>query len=280
MRRLHCVFLFLIISLGASAQSKKFILSDIEGEYEQFVKLLRKARVITVHDNWRFGNGKLVIAGDLTDRGDKVFECIDLIRKLERQAKSEGGEVVVVLGNHEIMNMQGDFRYVHNKYIIDTTKKVPTQDYVKSFADTSDVGMWLRSKNIIEKVDDLLILHGGISDSILLMHQTLESINSTAKQFYKIPRKEVPKTFQYLTGASGPYWYRGYFIDTPGLQSLVDRTLRQYNVQKIVVGHTVVDHVSFKYAGKVIAVDTDHHDHNSQGLLIKRGKMRVVKLKK
>ncbi len=45
-----------------------------------------------------------------------MTECLWLIYSLEEKAKAAGGYVHFILGNHEIMNMQGDFRYVQDKY--------------------------------------------------------------------------------------------------------------------------------------------------------------------
>ena len=50
--------------------------------------------------------------GDLTDRGDNEIEIVFLFRQLTQEAKEEGGAVYVLHGNHEIMNVMGDFRYV------------------------------------------------------------------------------------------------------------------------------------------------------------------------
>jgi hypothetical protein len=49
--------------------------------------------------NWRGGRGeRLVQLGDFIDRGDSSAGCLDLLRRLKKQAK---GAVVVLKGNHE-----------------------------------------------------------------------------------------------------------------------------------------------------------------------------------
>jgi hypothetical protein len=42
-----------------------------------------------------------------------VRECLDLLMHLEREAEKPRGRVVPLLGNHEVMNMMGDLRYVN-----------------------------------------------------------------------------------------------------------------------------------------------------------------------
>ena len=58
--------------------------------------------------------GRLVVVqtGDEIDRGDDDREILDHVEKWERQAAAEGGELVALLGNHEIMNAALDFRCV------------------------------------------------------------------------------------------------------------------------------------------------------------------------
>ncbi|OEL17120.1 Shewanella-like protein phosphatase 1 [Dichanthelium oligosanthes] len=54
----------------------------------------------------------LVQVGDILDRGEDEIAILSLLRSLNAQAKSHGGAVFQVNGNHETMNVEGDFRYV------------------------------------------------------------------------------------------------------------------------------------------------------------------------
>jgi hypothetical protein len=49
--------------------------------------------------------------GDILDRGDEEKDCLDLLLALKPQAKAAGGQLHILLGNHEIMNADLDFRY-------------------------------------------------------------------------------------------------------------------------------------------------------------------------
>ena len=55
----------------------------------------------------------MVQLGDLTDRGPDSLKAIRLLQSLARQAEKVGGQVNVLIGNHESMNVIGDLRYVH-----------------------------------------------------------------------------------------------------------------------------------------------------------------------
>ena len=89
------------------------VLGDIHGQYEYGLcpKLLAGG-VADEEMNWNGGNTILVQIGDVLDRGNQELECWALLCKLSRQAILEGGHVVLLMGNHERMNMSGDFRCV------------------------------------------------------------------------------------------------------------------------------------------------------------------------
>jgi len=86
--------------------------SDIHGAYDALVTTLQKADVIDDSLAWSGGETHLVITGDLLDRGPGSRQVMDLIMRLERESKRAGGQVHQLLGNHEVMNLIGDVRYV------------------------------------------------------------------------------------------------------------------------------------------------------------------------
>ena len=61
---------------------------------------------------WVGGKSHFVLCGDLVDRGPDDRAILDLVRRLQKEAKSAGGVVHVLLGNHEVMNLIRDLRYV------------------------------------------------------------------------------------------------------------------------------------------------------------------------
>ncbi|MFZ5979405.1 MAG: metallophosphoesterase, partial [Candidatus Zixiibacteriota bacterium] len=94
-----------------------FIISDIHGEYGDFEDILIKAGVADSSLHWAWGSGHLVVLGDIFDRGSRVTECLWLVYQLQQEAPANGGRVHFVLGNHELMVLRGDIRYVHERYL-------------------------------------------------------------------------------------------------------------------------------------------------------------------
>lgn len=251
-----------------SAPSKMLVLSDIEGNFAAFRKLLQVNQVIDEHFNWTFNNGHLVLAGDMFDRGEQVTECLWLIYSLEEKARAAGGWVHFILGNHEIMNLSGTDKYVVEKYKINYSLLGKTLRQV--YGEDSELGRWLRTKNVVEKIGNNLFCHGGISSELNQLSLSLEEINTLARPWYAEYRKDYgnEKVNIIMSSSLGPFWYRGYYKGSP-VENLVDSTLQQFNVNHIVTGHTIVaDTISTHFDGKVINTDTRHAAGKSEALLI------------
>lgn len=87
-------------------------IGDIHGALDAFLSVLRASELVDEEGKWIGGRATLVQMGDFTDRGTRVREVMDLLRRLEREAEAAGGRVIVMLGNHESMNLTGHLRDV------------------------------------------------------------------------------------------------------------------------------------------------------------------------
>jgi len=250
---------------------KVFAVSDIEGEFEPFRKLLLRVKVIDSNYNWIFGKGNLLVAGDLFDRGKQVTQYLWLLYKLEDEAKEKGGAVHVILGNHEIMNLSGDLRYVDVAYYVNC--KTINENYTNLYTENTELGRWLRSKNVIEKDGDFLMVHGGVAQVINKLNMPLAEINSLCRPYYALPLEQIPdgKIQLFFDGTTSPFWYRGYFITPKATQAQIDSTLAIYQVRQILVGHDIIDHISRLYNNEVIGLDVDEHQGTHEGLLSESG---------
>jgi hypothetical protein len=87
-------------------------IADVHNAFDDFVSILRRTGLIDAQNHWSGGKATFVQTGDLLDRGPKPREVVDLMMALEKEAPQAGGRVVSLLGNHELMNIMGDLRYV------------------------------------------------------------------------------------------------------------------------------------------------------------------------
>lgn len=85
---------------------------DIHGEFEGFTSILRASELIDDSNRWIGGTAILVQTGDYMDRGPDVRKVMDLLMNLQDQAAADGGQVIVLMGNHESMNLLCDYRDV------------------------------------------------------------------------------------------------------------------------------------------------------------------------
>ena len=235
------------------AASKITVVADIEGNFAGFYSLLVAQHVIDAQGNWIYGDGHLVMPGDLFDRGADVTPIFWLLYKLESEARSAGGYVHTLLGNHEIMNFNADLRYVHKKY------KSQSSDTGINYPDLYNtetvLGLWLRNKPAVIKIGPMLFSHAGISPEVLALDLNLNEINTLVKQTnLNSPVKQRISQSETIFGTNGIFWYRGW-VDDPQAEDILDKLLDTYQADHMIIGHTIVRDISASFNYKLIAVD-------------------------
>jgi len=171
--------------------------SDIHGAYDALIETLRVAEVIDKDLAWSGGKTHFVVTGDLLDRGPDSRLVMDLIMRLEHEAPLVGGRVHQLIGNHEVMNLIGDLRYVADEEyaaFLDMESEEDREYWYKRFrrdhrADSAEAvvrwrfdekappgyfghrkafrydgpyGKWLLQKPIMVVINDTVFVHGGI----------------------------------------------------------------------------------------------------------------------
>lgn len=172
-------------------------IADIHGANDAFVGILEKSGVINAELEWTGQTTHLVIVGDVLDRGPDSRAALDLIMRLKPQAQAQGGDVHLVLGNHEIMNIVGDLRYVsageysafaadepaeiraaalerflasaseddNNDARAEFDRRYPLGFFAHRAAFSSDgaYGAWLLQQPLLLLAGDSAFVHGGVS---------------------------------------------------------------------------------------------------------------------
>jgi calcineurin-like phosphoesterase family protein len=96
----------------ASAAAQRIVaVGDLHGDYSAWLHIARNAGLIDRSGHWAGGRTTLVQLGDVLDREPDSLKIVRSLQQLQKEAPRGGGRVVVVLGNHEAMNLLGDFRY-------------------------------------------------------------------------------------------------------------------------------------------------------------------------
>jgi hypothetical protein len=309
-----CILLaLLVLSAGPAAAPPQdtfqgvqriVAVGDVHGGYDEFVAVLRAAHVIDAANRWRAGRTHLVQTGDLLDRGAGSRKVMDLVMDLERQARAAGGRVHALIGNHEVMNLAGDLRYVSpGEYAAFATRgsaKLRDRAYAaiadparkedpayreqwyaerplgwvehrQAFAPNGRYGKWIRQHNTVVRIDDYLFLHGGIGPSLATV--PLREINERVRD--EIAQPVLPAE-GLAARSDGPLWYRG-LAQGPEDELLphVQQVLATHGVKHIVVGHTTTPGaVVPRFGGAVVLIDVGlsaHYGTRQACLVIRRG---------
>ncbi len=220
------------------------VVGDIHGAYNEIHQTLNTLKLIDTDDNWIGAQAHFVSLGDLMDRGYASRKVIDLFIKLQQQAKQAGGGFHVVLGNHEVMNLVGDRRYLSKQEIAefaaDETEAMRQQAYQnylifnklqdspatrtqfekqypagyfahqQAFSADGQYGQWLLSLPFVIQINDQIFTHGGISR--YLYKQSIEDVNRD----YKQALSNYLKSWQELVAQQLVYPYASYH-DKPDL---------------------------------------------------------------
>ena len=226
---------------------------DLHGDLPAALAVLKMAGVVDDGGHWSAGATVLVQTGDTTDRGPDSKEVIELLQQLSKEARTAGGEVVGLLGNHEAMNIQGDWRYVSPEDLSDFGSMEARQ---LAFSKDGALGAWLRQRDIVALVGDTVFVHGGVSPTWAA--RGIDEINRQARVALDTdPRAEV-------LGSSGPLWLRDYLqapesVACPAL----DAALQSLGARRMVVGHTTQrsGRVAVRCGGALLGIDTGISAH-------------------
>ena len=245
-----------------------FAVSDVEGNLDELLVMLKAAGVVDEEGRWAWGDGRLVFVGDMVDRGDQVTEELWYVHQLEPQALAAGGRVHVVLGNHDAMLMYNDDRYADDKYKLVAPKFRASLSGL--YGPSTELGRWLRTKPTMLRIGEVLYVHGGVSEQVAQSGLDLEGVNEAIRLGIDEPwRTRAPGTYQMLFGSDGPLWYRGYFRDEEMETEQISSALAVFGAQKVVVGHTIVESLERLHDGVVFGIDVTFTEADVvEGLLI------------
>lgn len=145
-----------------------YALGDVHGDYERLVEVLVAGRILSnvpdkpEHAKWSGAKSVLVVTGDFIDKYNHSLEVISLFRTIQNQAVSDGGRVIVTLGNHEAeflaTGTSGKKSAMFRKEL--EAAGLNTADVVAG-RDSNGIGQWLHSRPIAAKVGDWFFCHAG-----------------------------------------------------------------------------------------------------------------------
>lgn len=252
---------------------KLLIVSDLEGEFAAAVRLLQVQGVIGDRLEWTYGDGHLVLVGDMVDRGPNVVPLLWLIYKLEAEAKAAGGRVHYLLGNHERYVLQGRPKSAHPKHL--ATARATGLSYGELWSQRSELGRWLRSKPVMIRIGDSVFVHGSVSPAVLRLAPDLDQLDALAARHIGASKKASdPLAATALQSAKGVLADRTLATRSPADAAIEDhlqQVLNHFHARRIVVGHTRVEHVGYTHGGRVLRTDVAHARQVNEAILWSEG---------
>jgi hypothetical protein len=244
------------------------VVGDLHGDWKITKEIFLKAKLIDINFKWiaEPKNTIVVQVGDIVDRGGRPGnigdECselkiMDFLDECHSKAKLYGGGVYCILGNHELMNVVGNFTYSSpmsiqcfggNEKRKDAFK--PTGTLAKRFA---------CSRNVLIKVGSFLFVHAGIAPKHLT--KNIQEINQDMREYLLTPGTDFSKEFSdYYMAYEGLLWNREFAIGNPDCGKL-QQVLNHFKVGSMIVGHTVQENgINSKCDKKIWRVDTGMSD--------------------
>lgn len=230
-----------------AAPGRVVAVGDLHGDLQQALVTLRLAGLVNGSGHWSGGSTTLVQTGDITDRGPDSRALIDLLQQLTAEAHQQGGRVVALLGNHEAMNLTGDWRYVHPG---DVAAFGGAEARRTALALDAPYGAWLAERPAVARLADTIFVHGGVRAQVA--EQGIEAINRRVRSGLRGgPDAE-------LLGPDGPLWFRGY-VTEPESSACAElgQALQALDATRMVVGHTTRrdGRIQTRCGGKLHVID-------------------------
>ena len=266
-------------TISKSVYSKKdrvLVIGDLHGDYRKTIELFTKLKLIDSNLHWiaQPKNTFVVQLGDQVDGGGRgvgdtegELKLINFMEEINQQAIRVGGAVISLIGNHEIMNMIGDFRFASQKDIdevggIEIRKKLfkPGGDLFNRLSCT---------RNVVVKIGSWVFVHAGVLpkhiltydsaenniDSKIIGDKWFESVNNLMRLFMQGKKTAYHPEIQNLfLDKNGMIWDRDYGSSQPTC-AMWDVTKKLLGVDNIVIGHTVQDNINAKCDNKIWRVD-------------------------
>ncbi|HYQ05073.1 MAG TPA: metallophosphoesterase [Polyangiaceae bacterium] len=255
-------------SFQLPAVERMVAIGDLHGDVSALRAALRLGGAIDQEGKWIGKNLVVVQTGDQLDRGDDEPQIIELLARLKNEAQAAGGAVHVLNGNHEVMNVQADFRYVTPDGFHDFSAGHPDAVHERlsasvapeqrgrtaAFLPGGEMARRLAVQPVVLQIGDSVFVHGGVLEQHV--RYGVGRINQeTSAWMAGAPSEPAPNS---LSNQRAPIWVRDYSDGTPAVDRCAElsRVLTALSAQRMVVGHTVQQQgINSACEGKVWRID-------------------------
>lgn len=256
-------------------------IGDLHGDLAAFAALCRESKLINTDGHWVGADSHLVLLGDLIGGHKDSRLLLDMVMRLEREAHSQRGMVHALLGNHDLLPIQGLLHGMTNKEKKQYRDFPTTED---AFRRTTCYAAWIRTRNSLLRLGDWLFTHAGLDTWALATEPG--SINATVRawvRFWQNVGPKPPDNTHWVVAPEdlarkynmrpGPLWNRSLRVKVinqkechcPSHQPMDPKKLKvalaRWKAKRLVVGHCPIESGEILmhhplYKERVVMVDT------------------------
>tara|TARA_B110000977_G_scaffold201230_1_gene294869 strand:+ start:2080 stop:2922 length:843 start_codon:yes stop_codon:yes gene_type:complete len=243
------------------AQNKIIVIGDLHGDYKLTIMCLAGMKLINKSHNWCGGDTWVVQMGDQIDRGGRGsfvndensdIKILQLFNTLNIQANKQNGAVISLIGNHELMNVMGNYNYVSPLGISEFGGKQRRYNFFKPGGIISNL---LSTRPVILKIGSWIFVHAGI-DPVIVKKYKFDDINNLMRQFLLGDHQLVNnRNFNELFILPNSLLWDRTLTGRQLSRKYCNTLLKLLKCKYIVVGHTPQNKINSLY-GKIWKVDT------------------------
>ncbi len=239
------------------------IIGDVHGDIRRFKSVLIDSKIINDNFEWiaEPPNTIIVQLGDQIDSLNRNtnenwevlndYEMIYFTEHLNNIARVKGGFCISLIGNHELMNVIGDFSYVspssmnknNNNNNNNNNKEIERRDLFKP---KGSIGLILGRRPLIIKIKDLLFCHAKLElehlELLKKYNKDIFYINNIWSNYLennKINIEDKEILDKIIIGSNGILWNRN-----ENKRNETEQLFKELNISYMFLGHTALDRIS------------------------------------
>lgn len=244
-------------------------IGDLHGDIGSARQAFRLAGAIDESDRWVGNNLTVVQLGDAIGRSYQDREVLDFLLALQQEAKSSGGKLHLLIGNHEVFGARLELRWVHED-AYDAFASIPGLNL--DDPRLADLPVQQRSRGAallpgghyarqlsefpaVLRVGDTVFVHGGVTPH--WAKYGIDQINEDVRMWFKGETDEPVSTLGMDPGYFDDNVMQSrHFSNEYADCNMLGESLDILGAKRMVVAHTVQQTITSKCDGRVWAIDT------------------------
>ena len=262
-------------------------IGDLHGDIRALGAILTECRLIDDAGRWAGGTAHLVLLGDLLG-GDRSRLLLDAVLRLEAEAARAGGRVHTLLGNHDVLPVEGRFgKLSRAEQALFTSPPVPGApgtELADAFRGESVYARWLRRRPAVLKIGATIFVHAGLDEwaeeiELGAVNRAVQAWIAHWQGVGPRPKKSTRVLVSERRGGDGPLWtrsFKGQAKEGPR-RKVLRALLSAHGAKRLVIGHSptsdgevVLEHP--RYGDAVVAIDTRISDE-------RRGRLSALEIR-